>query len=113
MTEGERLQKVLARGGVASRREAELLIAAGRVQVNGEVVKTLGTRVNPLTDRIAVDGTDVQSDELKYYLFHKPRGVVSTMSDPEGRPSLKEYMEKIGIMSFLSVVSTFTPAALS
>ncbi len=100
MTEGERLQKVLARGGVASRREAELLIAAGRVQVNGEVVKTLGTRVNPLTDRIAVDGTDVQSDELKYYLFHKPRGVVSTMSDPEGRPSLKEYMEKIGIRVF-------------
>lgn len=97
MTEGERLQKILARGGVASRREAELLITAGRVSVNGEVVRTLGTRVNPLTDRVSVDGRDVESDELKYYLFHKPKGVVTTMNDPEGRPSMKEYLEKVDV----------------
>jgi 23S rRNA pseudouridine2605 synthase len=97
MTEGERLQKILARGGVASRREAELLITAGRVAVNGEVVRTLGTRVNPLSDRVTVDGADVQRDELKYFLFHKPRGVVCTMNDPEGRPSMREYLESVDV----------------
>ncbi len=87
--EGVRLQKVLSQAGVASRRAAEDLITAGRVEVNGAVVTTLGTRVDPSQDVLRVDGERVPVDVSKVYLaLNKPRGVVSTMSDPEGRRCL-------------------------
>lgn len=83
---GERLQKVLARAGVASRRASEALIAAGRVEVNGEVA-VLGRRVDAASDRVSVDGVPLPvAPGLVYYLLNKPPGVVSTAADPEGRP---------------------------
>lgn len=82
---GERLQKVLARGGVASRRQAETLIAAGRVRVNGQVVRTLGTRVTG-RDRVEVDGTRVRSEAPVALMLHKPSGYITSRVDPEGRP---------------------------
>ncbi len=83
---GERLQKHLARAGVASRRAAEQLVAAGRVQVNGEVVTRLGTTIEPGRDHVQVDGRDVEASLERVYLaVHKPRGVVSTVMDPRGR----------------------------
>lgn len=89
--EGERLQKVLAAAGVASRRVCEQYIVAGRVEVNGEVVTELGRRVLP-TDRVSVDGTAVQLDPGKrYVMLNKPTGVVSTMSDEKGRPDLRQF----------------------
>jgi 23S rRNA pseudouridine2605 synthase len=86
---GVRLQKVLSQAGVASRRAAEDLIRAGRVEVNGQIITTLGTRVDPSRDIVRVDGERVPVDVSKVYLaLNKPRGVVSTMSDPQGRPCL-------------------------
>ncbi len=88
-TDGVRLQKVLAQAGVASRRAAEDLITAGRVEVNGALVTQLGTRVDPARDAVRVDGERIPVDVSAVYLaLNKPRGVVSTMSDPEGRPCL-------------------------
>src|SRR5579863_2103513 len=75
-----RLQKVLARAGVASRRAAEELIKAGRVRVDGQVVTELGTKVDPSSRRIEVDGRRVVREAPVYVALHKPRGVVSTMS---------------------------------
>jgi 23S rRNA pseudouridine2605 synthase len=87
--QGIRLQKVLAQAGVASRRASEDMIAAGRVTVDGQVVTELGVRVDPATAVISVDGMRLQLDTTRVYLaLNKPRGVVSTMSDPEGRPCL-------------------------
>ncbi len=84
-----RLQKVLAQAGVASRRAAEDMIFRGRVEVNGEIVREQGTRVNPHTDTIRVDGARIPPPRRHVYLVvNKPRGVVSTMDDPEGRPTL-------------------------
>jgi pseudouridine synthase len=89
--EGERLQKVMAAAGVASRRVCEDLIAARRVTVNGELVTEPGRRVLP-TDLIAVDGTAIQTDVTKRYLmFNKPVGVVSSMQDESGRPDLSRF----------------------
>ncbi|MGI8683488.1 MAG: pseudouridine synthase [Acidimicrobiales bacterium] len=83
---GERLQKVLARTGFGSRRVCENLIAEGRVRVNGDVAD-LGRRVEVASDRVEVDGVPIGVREgLVYYLLNKPRGVVTTASDPEGRP---------------------------
>ncbi len=82
---GERLQKVLAGAGIASRRECEELILEGRVQVDGEVVTELGTRVEPETQTIRVDGEPLPQPKLAYYAVNKPTGVVSTASDPSGR----------------------------
>lgn len=85
-TEGERLQKVLARAGLASRRASEELIAEGRVRVNGEVAE-LGRRIDPEADEVTVDGVPVPvAPGLVHYLLNKPRGVVTTASDPQGRP---------------------------
>lgn len=85
--DGERLQKVLARLGIGSRRSSEELISAGRVSVNGEVAH-LGQRVDPEHDRVAVDGAPVGIlPGLVYYLLNKPVGVITTASDPEGRPT--------------------------
>ena len=86
--EGERLQKVLARAGLASRRAGEELIAAGRVRVNGETA-VLGRRVDPDADEVEVDGVLVAVAEgLVHYLLNKPAGVVSTAQDPQGRPTV-------------------------
>lgn len=86
----ERLQKVLSAAGVASRRRAEDLIVAGRVRVNGAVA-TLGNRVDAATDVVEVDGERVTLDTtLRYVLLNKPQGVVSTTSDPEGRPTVTD-----------------------
>ncbi len=86
----ERLHKVIAAAGIASRRHAEELIAAGRVRVNG-VVATIGDRVDAATDVVEVDGERVTLDTtLRYVLLNKPQGVVSTTSDPEGRPTVTD-----------------------
>ena len=88
--EGERLQKVLARVGLGSRRTCEDLIAAGRVTVNGERA-SLGRRVDPEHDVVAVDGTPIGVKAgLVYYLLNKPTGVVTTADDPQGRPTVLE-----------------------
>ncbi len=91
----DRLQKILAQGGIASRRAAEELITGGRVRVNGKVVTELGTKADPRRDKIEVDGKRVIHETPVYVLVHKPRGVVATMSDPEGRPSMKDMLAKI------------------
>jgi 23S rRNA pseudouridine2605 synthase len=90
-----RLQKVLARAGIASRRAAEELITGGHVRVDGRVVTELGTKVDARAAKIEVDGQRVFAESLVYVVLHKPRGVVSTMSDPEGRPSVRELLEKV------------------
>src|ERR1700728_492507 len=86
--EGERLQKVLARVGIGSRRVSEEMIAEGRGRVNGEVA-VLGRRVDPDADKIVVDGVPLSvRPGLVYYLLNKPAGAVTTASDPEGRPTV-------------------------
>lgn len=90
---GVRLQKVLAQAGVASRRGADELIAAGRVQVNGRVVREQGVRVDPDTAVVHVDGTRVVlRPDLVHLALNKPRGVLSTMSDDRGRPCVGDYV---------------------
>lgn len=91
--EPERLQKFLSRAGVASRRAAEELILAGRVSVNGQVVEGLGTKIVAGVDAISVDGAPVQlPEDLWYLLLNKPAGVVTTLSDPQGRPTIARYI---------------------
>ena len=88
----ERLQKVLANAGVASRRVCEQYIVVGRVRVNGVVVTELGSRVDPAVDLVDVDGTAVQLDATKrYVMLNKPTGVVSSMKDEQGRPDLRRF----------------------
>lgn len=91
--QGVRLQKVLAQAGVGSRRRCEELMATGRVEVNGEVVTQMGVRVDPLTDLVRVDGRRIPppSDHV-YLVLNKPRGVVSTMADEQGRRDLTEFV---------------------
>ena len=86
-----RLQKFLARAGAASRRGSEDLMTAGRVTVNGVVVTELGFKVDPLVDQVAVDAKPVRLEQgCAYYALNKPRGYMTTMSDPEGRPTVVE-----------------------
>ena len=93
-TEGERLQKVLARAGIGSRRACEQMIDEGRIEVNGRIVREQGLRVDIETAVIRVDGARLAAaPDLVHLAINKPRGVVSTMSDPEGRPSLGDYVE--------------------
>ena len=90
---GVRLQKVLAAAGIASRRASEILIDEGRVEVNGRIVTEQGLRVDPERDVVRVDGSRIPPPRHHVYaVFNKPRGVVSTMDDPEGRPTLSEYL---------------------
>jgi 23S rRNA pseudouridine2605 synthase/16S rRNA pseudouridine516 synthase len=97
----QRLQKVMARAGVASRRHAEAMIAAGRVTVNGETVTSPGGLVDPATDEIAVDGEPLATDvELVYLALHKPRGYLTTVSDPFGRRSVMELVDGRGVGIF-------------
>jgi 23S rRNA pseudouridine2605 synthase len=90
---GERLQKILAQAGIASRRKAEELILEGRVQVNGQTVTELGTRADLSRDHVRVDGKLLHGrEQQRYYMLNKPRGYVTTLSDPEGRPTVVELM---------------------
>src|SRR5262247_2103343 len=90
----ERLQKILARAGVASRRKAEEMISHGRVSVNGTIVAELGSKADPDTDVIKVDGKKIRlPSRLIYILLYKPKNVMSTSSDPEGRPTVIDYVK--------------------
>ncbi|HHU37980.1 MAG TPA: rRNA pseudouridine synthase [Propionibacterium sp.] len=92
-TEGIRLQKVLAQAGIASRRAAEIMIDEGRIEVNGKLVTEQGRRVDPERDVIRVDGSRIPPPRRHIYaVLNKPRGVVCTMDDPEGRPTVAEYL---------------------
>ncbi len=91
----ERLQKILAGAGVASRRAAEQLIVAGRVRVNGRIVRELGTRADGRRDRIEVDGRRVVLEKPVVYVMNKPRSVVTTMQDPEGRATVGDLLRRI------------------
>jgi 23S rRNA pseudouridine2605 synthase len=92
----QRVQKALARAGIASRRQAEVLIAAGRVRVGGKRIQGQGMLVDPRRDNISVDGRRIEAEPLTYLLFHKPREVMCTMSDPLGRRSVTEYLRGVG-----------------
>jgi len=85
-SEGIRLQKVLARAGLGSRRACEALILAGRVRVDGRTTDTLGQRVDPTTQAIVVDGETIRTQRAEYFLLNKPRGYLCTNKDPRGRP---------------------------
>ncbi len=89
-----RLQKFISECGVCSRRAAEELITLGKVKVNGKVVTKLGTKVEAGHDRVEVSGRFLQAAQKGIVLFHKPRSVVSTLSDPEGRPSIADYLTR-------------------
>src|SRR5580692_9226129 len=92
----ERLQKILAHAGVASRRKAEQLILEGRVKVNGAVITELGTKADPDRDHIKVDGKRVQGAEKPVYLvMNKPPNFVTTVSDPEGRPTVMDLLRGV------------------
>jgi 23S rRNA pseudouridine2605 synthase len=91
----ERLQKVLAAAGLGSRRKCEQLILAGRISVNGTVVTELGTKVNPQSDAIEIDGRPILSEKKVYVMFHKPKGVITSLSDPKGRQTVKDYLAGI------------------
>lgn len=93
--DGIRLQKVLAAAGIASRRASEVMISEGRVEVDGRIVTEQGLRVDPERAVIRVDGSRIPPPRHHVYVvFNKPRGVVSTMDDPEGRPTLTEYLDR-------------------
>src|SRR5207247_10561282 len=90
----ERLQKILAHAGVASRRKAEEMIQQGRVSVNGHVITELGSKADPGEDVIKVDGKKVRPPQRHVYiLMNKPKNVMSTSSDPEGRPTVLDYVK--------------------
>lgn len=98
----ERLQKLLARAGIASRRAAERLIVEGRVSVNGRTVTALGTLADPDTDTVRVDGRRLPPApaEHVYLALHKPRGYVTTLRDPEGRPSVRDLLSGVAVRVF-------------
>jgi 23S rRNA pseudouridine2605 synthase len=93
----ERIQKILAHAGIASRRRAEEFILAGRVKVNGKVVNTLGEKADPTADHIKVDGKLIQPNREAtiYIALHKPKNVVTTVSDPEGRETIMKFIPKV------------------
>jgi 23S rRNA pseudouridine2605 synthase len=92
----ERLQKILSQAGIASRRRAEEMIVAGRVMVNGQVVTQLGSKADATRDHIRVDGKLLHGAERhRYFLLNKPRGYVTTVSDPEGRPTVMQFFAKM------------------
>jgi 23S rRNA pseudouridine2605 synthase len=86
----ERLQKVIARAGIASRRKSEELIKEGKVKVNGKVVTELGLKVSP-SDRVEVNEVQIEKEEPVYFLLYKPRGVISSVSDDKGRKVVTDY----------------------
>lgn len=90
----ERLQKIIAHAGIASRRKAEDYITSGRVSVNGEVIRELGTKVGK-KDIVEVDGVPIYQEEPVYYLFYKPRGVISAVSDDKKRKVVTDYFAAV------------------
>ena len=93
----ERLQKIIAAAGIASRRKAEELITNGLVSVNGQTVTALGTKADPEHDRIKVNGKPLSGPERHVYLLlHKPKGYVTTVTDPEGRPTVLDLVRGVG-----------------
>jgi 23S rRNA pseudouridine2605 synthase len=104
----ERLQKILSAAGVASRRLSEELILQGRVSVNGKTITELGTKADPDADEIKVDGRRIKTTQRKrYVLLNKPRGYITTRSDPQGRPTVmdlvhavKEYIYPVGRLDY-------------
>ncbi len=96
-----RLQKVIAASGVASRRAAETMIKDGHVTVNGKVVRVLGTCIDPSKDHVKIDGRHVQQAEPEVFvLLHKPAGYVTTMNDPQGRPTVADLVPKVKVRVF-------------
>jgi len=93
----ERLQKIIARAGLASRREAERWIEEGRITVNGAVITKLGSQADPFKDSIKVDGKRVKTAAAPlYYALHKPPGVITTVNDPQHRPDITPYLARLG-----------------
>ena len=90
----ERLQKVIAQAGVASRRKAEEMIQQGRVCVNGICIQEMGYKVDS-KDEITVDGVPLMQEKHVYYMFYKPRGVISAVSDDKGRPVVTDYFTDV------------------
>jgi 23S rRNA pseudouridine2605 synthase len=91
----ERLQKIMAASGIASRRKAEEIIAAGRVTLNGKVVTEQGAKADPRQDEICVDGKPLKRPERQvYFLLNKPKGYMTTVSDPEGRPTVMDLLPR-------------------
>lgn len=88
----ERLQKVIAQAGIASRRKAEELIKDGKVKVNGEVIKELGTKVSE-SDKVEVNNKPIEKETKEYYLLNKPRGVITTTNDEHGRKTVTDLIE--------------------
>lgn len=91
----ERLQKILAKAGIASRRKAEEHILAGRVAVNGTIIKELGIKVDPENSIITFDGKPIEKEKFVYILLNKPTGYVTTLSDPQGRPIVTDLLQGI------------------
>ncbi len=92
----ERIQKILAKAGIASRREAERMVTEGRVSVNGQVVERLGVKADPFKDHIKVDGKRLKHFEPKIILLlNKPRGYLSTAKDPQGRPTVLDFLKNV------------------
>jgi pseudouridine synthase len=92
----ERLQKILAQAGLASRRSAERIIKEGRVKINGTVADQLGVKADPETDMIEVDGRVLNRPEaMAYYMFYKPEGFITSMNDPQGRPTVAEFLNSL------------------
>jgi 23S rRNA pseudouridine2605 synthase len=97
----QRLQKIVAAAGIASRRKAEELITSGRVQVNGQTVTALGSKADPERDHIRVDGKLLKKpQQFRYFMLNKPKGVVTTVSDPEGRPTVMKFFARAGARVF-------------
>ncbi len=88
----QRIQKLLAAAGVASRRKSEEVIAAGRVKINGETA-SVGQSADPVADEITLDGEPLLAEKKRYLLLNKPTGFVTTLSDPEGRPTVMDLVE--------------------
>src|SRR3984885_13266138 len=97
MSEPVRLQRFLAAAGVAARRKAEAMIEAGRVTVNGAVVKVLGSKVDPLHDSVTVDGEAVVALDFFYVLLNKPKGCITAVTDDRGRPTVMDYLPHVPV----------------
>ncbi|GAB6929926.1 23S rRNA pseudouridine(2605) synthase RluB [Paenibacillus sp. JCM 10914] len=91
----ERLQKIMAQAGIASRRKCEELILQGKVQVNGETVTELGTKADPAQDLITVSGKPIKNEKKVYVMLNKPKGVITSASDPEGRKIVSDYLKGV------------------
>jgi len=91
----ERLQKILAKAGLGSRRTCEELILEGRISVNGKVVKTPGVKIDPQIEEVRFDGTKIKLEKNIYLLLNKPRGYVTTLTDPQGRPTITSLLKGV------------------